>query len=410
MTQKKKEKGKRKVAQKRGAARKKKKEEEKSPDVTEKKKEKEKSLNPDVTNVVPIRGRLPVEVLSEDETYANHMHIKIVGLMHQYEETYFNLAEALYEVRSKKLYRHLDEKYETFELYVESLGVEYRKARYLVRLWWWFGIEQNKNPKLLEGAVEIGWTKSAELVGVIDGRNAGRWFKLAKEMNTKDLGRAARAAKRKAEKEREEKEKAAAKEVSRAKEEEARTSYFGGDIDDNESENDSPDPDELPKGMKVLDPSPPKGPSLDEDATSDAYESPVSLEETAGIDPPENIEEEVEALREKAKEWKRIYFDIPVETDQIISDAIRYAKELGETENKGVSLGLICLHFVSFYDKQKSVVFGEWFALFERLTGFSLVAIDERTKEIAYGAELIDKLAATDEGEKENASESRVSP
>jgi len=119
---------------------------------------------PDVPSVdssalVPLKGgALKTEVLSSDQTRAMKVHERILDLMRQYEETYFELARHLYEVKLDNLYRHLDGQYDSFQTYVEdALGVDYRKAKYLVRVWWWFGIEQGADPKLLQGAQEIGW-------------------------------------------------------------------------------------------------------------------------------------------------------------------------------------------------------------------------------------------------------------
>jgi hypothetical protein len=330
----------------------------------------------DSTNVVPIRGGLPVEVLGADETYANGVHLQIVDLMRRYEETYFALAQKLYEVKEKRLYRALDGKYDTFQEYVETaIGIDYRKSKYLTRLWWWYGIEQNANPKLLEGAQEIGWTKAKELIEVVDGRNAARWFTLAKEMNAVDLGRAARVAKKAADEKRKEKAKVKAKE----KEREAR---------EGQQPESDPDPDEHPEGMQVLDPEPPKvaqplspGDGADDDPTD-------------GVDPPENIEAEIEAGKKESENWVKYRFDVHKDSDQTIKDALHYAGGLAESTHKGNIFSLICLHYNSFHDGQQSVVIGEWLAQLERLTGLSLVALDRRTDEIVYGSELIDELAA----------------
>jgi hypothetical protein len=346
------------------------------------------------TNVVPIRGGMPIEVLGADETYANKMHIKIMGLMRQYEETYFKLAEALYEVRTRKLYKALDGKYNTFEEYAESVGVEYRKARYLVSIWEWYGIKQEKNPVLLEGAQEIGWTKARYLVGVVDGRNASRWFDLAKTMNQDELSKAARIAKKHAE----EKKKERAKESSRRREEASRTSMVGGEPAGQKDEED--EPDEQPRPMTTVEPKPPEAqaPAMPEPA-SQAFEDDGI--ETDGIDPPDNIKEEVEAKKQQNKEWQKYILDVHVDNVETVKSAFRYASELAESNHQGHIFSLICLHYVSFYDQQKSVVMGEWLAQLERLSGLSLVAIDQRTKEIVYGSDLIEELAATGEDDVE---------
>lgn len=364
MTQKQQEKGKPKVAKKRGKA--------------DDKGNGAQTPDADASNVVPIRGGLPVEVLGADETYANSVHIQIMDLMKRYEETYFALAQKLYEVKEKKLYRMLDGKYPTFQEYVEkAIGIDYRKSKYLTRIWWWYGIEQNANPKLLEGAQEIGWTKAKELVEVIDGRNAGRWFRLAKEMNANDLGRAARVAKKAAEEKAKQKAKQKSKEEERKRREGRSTE----------------EADEHPEAMKVLDPTPPKLAQPVEPEAPPEVQTANESEETEGIDPPDDIEDQIEASRKASEDWKRYHFDVHRDSWQTCDDAFRYAGDLAESEHRGHIFSLICLHYNSFYDEQKSVVIGEWLAQLERLTGLSIVAIDRRTDEIVYGSELIEELA-----------------
>lgn len=349
---------------------------ENQPKVAKKRGAGEKVPEADASNVVPIRGGAPVEVLGADETYANSVHITIQSLLRRYEETYFALAQKLYEVKEKKLYRVLDKKYETFKDYVESLGIEYRKSKYLVRLWWWYGIEQNADPKLLAGAHEIGWSKAKELVEVVDGRNAARWFKLAKEMNAIDLAQAARVAKRAAE------EKAEARAKAKAKEEEKNK---------REGKPSTKEPDEHPEAMKVLDP---KMPKIAQPFESDGGQLGDDL--TEGIEIPDGIEDAIVAKHEEKKQWVKLDYSVHKDVYKTVQDAIMLAGELAESEHKGNILSLICLHYVSFYDAQKSVVIGEWLAQLERLTGLSMVAIDRRTDEIIYGSDLIDELAQKD--------------
>ena len=352
---------------------------------------KKKAPDPKDSNVVPIRGGLPVEVLGADETYAHNIHLKIIDLMKKYEETYFALAQALYEVKAKKLYRVLGHKYNTFQDYVEALSIDYRKSKYLTRMWWWYGIEQNANPKLLEGAQEIGWSKAKELIEVVDGRNAKRWFKLAKDMNVVDLGRAAKVAKKSAEEKRKEKAKARAKDV----EKKAREKHLGNGNEEEKEKEEKEEPEEYPAGMKSLDPKPPKsGKVVAPEGLEEPYENDVAEGMTEGIDPPEDIESKVEERRKTSEEWKRYMFDVHQDNWPTVKSALKYAGEIAESEHGGHLLSLICLHFNSFHDGIKEVVIGEWLARLERLTGLSIVALNPKTDTIVYGAEFIDALVA----------------
>jgi hypothetical protein len=150
------------------------------------------------SNLVQIRGGDAVEVLTESETYANAVHIRIKELLRRYEETYFEIARALFEVAARKLYLSMTPSYSSFEKYTEeAVGIEFRKARYLVSIWWWFGIEQRAPPRLLQQAQEIGWCVHPDtLVTTLDGAKpiwsiergdqvmdaAGQWTKVLNKM------------------------------------------------------------------------------------------------------------------------------------------------------------------------------------------------------------------------------------
>jgi hypothetical protein len=349
------------------------------------------------TNLVPIKGGAPVEVLTADETYANAVHLRIMELLRQYEETYFELADT----------------YPSFERYVEdAVGIDFRKAKYLVSIWWWFGVEQRADPKLLMGAQEIGWSKAKELVGVVDPKNADEWFEIAKTKKRDYLVKAA---------------KAALKKAGRKRRRTAPESVFQGEFDFPEGEKPLPpppdvvdeqgdeapgpeDPDETPapmktaeakppKGMRVADPSPPPGYDSGDGKGTRAQENLVMPME--GVAPPEDVDGAVDAEKAESDKWTRIYFDVHDDFHKTIEVALANAKKTGETEHKGYALSLVCLHYLSFYSKKWSVEIGEWLRRIERVTGLTLVAVDERTDEIIYdGNGLLRKLAA--EGEEES--------
>lgn len=721
-------------------------------------------------NLVPIKGGAPVEVLTTSETYANSVHLQIMGLLKQYQETYFELAKSLFDVSAKRLYRQMDDKYPSFQLYVEeAVGIDFRKAKYLVSIWWWYGVEQGADPKLLQGAHEIGWcvhpdtlvttmdgakpiwsiergdhvmeatgqwagvlekmivscedafkikavkcdaliasrghgfdviregvrhrqearlagrafdrpvervnaeklcigdmlvipaispalnvgefgrmseeffefagwyvaegftynrqirislgvnaekerdylfdiakkafpecsvkkngnrargtfrvtvsgqdidrkfdewfgvgahnkkfplefyslekhlvrafvaglcggdgsrsdkgthvvmttsralayqtrtlltrldvlagvfhekrnkrhdawivtlgrgdaddvldewkdglektyahyvripggfgvpirsieavepdiplvhletttgkfccpvvsynSKAKELVEVVDKKNADRWFGLAKSLNKKDLARAARAALKKAGKVRNRRQ--------------APESVFEGGFDFNNGQNFETTPPvidqtgatvegesegteeakEFPKEMRTIDPKPPKPPKgaaptepeppPGVDVTN-AQQQPSESEKQAleGVAPPENVEDAVAEEEAKSKEWTRMYFDVHREFKKTVKVALENAKREGDTEHPGYALSLICLHYLSFYSKRWDKEIGEWLRRIEMVTGLTLVAINERTDEIMYGGEFLDRLAGNNSEEENSAGKS----
>jgi hypothetical protein len=365
------------------------------------------------SNVVPLKGKIPVQVLSADETYANTVHLRIMDLMKKYEETYFELARYLYEVKFRRLYRVIGDGYETYQDYVElAIGIDLRKAKYLARLWWWFGIEQKGNPKLLQGAQEIGWSKSKELIEVVDGRNASKWFRLARELNTVDLGRAARVAKKNMEaKPRQPNPKHTTEEEARAIVQEmaqqimdgAQNPIFAPGDSDLAASGVTVEVDVVDGGAKAKEKLPDLAPGKLSDKQrrmkrqgieSDDSSYPQEVGDvTRGVDPPKGLLDEVKQQRKEAEKWHLMRFKVHDDNKKIIDDALKFAGKLAESTHQGHLLSLICLHYCSFYDKQRGIVVGEWLAALERLTGLSLVALDRRNDEIVYGAELIEALA-----------------
>lgn len=99
----------------------------------------------------------------------------------------YRLGGVLYHIRLDKAYEKLDKRYKEnggFELYVqEHLNVEYRKAMYLVKIYYnvnKFGIDPAK-------IAEMGWTKASKIVAVMDEDNAEELVELATESTVADL-------------------------------------------------------------------------------------------------------------------------------------------------------------------------------------------------------------------------------
>ena len=99
----------------------------------------------------------------------------------------YRLGGVLYHIRLDKAYEKLDKRYREnggFELYVqEKLNIEYRKAMYLVKIYYnvnKFGIDPAK-------ITEMGWTKASKIVAVMDEENADELVELATESTVADL-------------------------------------------------------------------------------------------------------------------------------------------------------------------------------------------------------------------------------
>lgn len=323
------------------------------------------------SNLVPLDGTgTKAEVLTVDEQRALDIHYEILELKKQYQETYFKLAERLYAVSTEALYKRVGPGYSTFEEYVETeLDFSFRKAKYLAQIWWWYGVENAAHPKLMSIAHDIGWTKARELVQVIDLRNADEWHDLAKKLPKNDLARAARAAMQAAGRKRRNRNQ-----LPEPPEETPKSSFEKGGA---------------PGGSQDAMGDVPEDGATD-DINKDPYADLISPTAT-GVAPPS--QKQIDELTKDDKEagWTRMSFDVTQEHAEVIETALSIAQEHAESEHKGHLLQLICLHFNSFYAKEKAVVLGEWLAQIERLTGVSLIAVSKKTEEIVYGQEFVDE-------------------
>ncbi len=99
----------------------------------------------------------------------------------------YKLGGVLFHVRKSGAYKELDERYAEkggFALYLlEQLNIEYRKAMYLVDIYYkWnkFGLEPEK-------VAQIGWAKAAKIAAVMDEDTAEELIKLAENNTVADL-------------------------------------------------------------------------------------------------------------------------------------------------------------------------------------------------------------------------------
>ena len=99
----------------------------------------------------------------------------------------YKLGGVLFHVRKSGAYKELDERYAEkggFALYLlEHLNIEYRKAMYLVDIYYkWnkFGLEPEK-------VAQIGWAKAAKIAAVMDEDTAEELIELAENNTVADL-------------------------------------------------------------------------------------------------------------------------------------------------------------------------------------------------------------------------------
>ncbi len=99
----------------------------------------------------------------------------------------YKLGGVLFHVRKSGAYEELDERYTEkggFALYLlEQLNIEYRKAMYLVDIYYkWnkFGLEPEK-------VAQIGWAKAAKIAAVMDEDTAEELIELAENNTVADL-------------------------------------------------------------------------------------------------------------------------------------------------------------------------------------------------------------------------------
>lgn len=99
----------------------------------------------------------------------------------------YKLGGVLYHVRQSKAYQELDEAYKEnggFGLYVkDKLNIEYRKAMYLIDIYYkfnLFGIDAAK-------VQELGWTKCSKIAAVMTEENSGELVELAEGSSVSEL-------------------------------------------------------------------------------------------------------------------------------------------------------------------------------------------------------------------------------
>jgi hypothetical protein len=138
----------------------------------------------DETALVPVEeAEVPVdpEVIA---AAAAECHDRIINAATQIADSYYELAEALYDADTNKYWSQWG--HESFEAFAnEELEIGYRKARYFVDIF-----KAVKAAGLTkEQILSVGWTKMKEIAGPIakDPETAEKWLEEAGQKSTKEL-------------------------------------------------------------------------------------------------------------------------------------------------------------------------------------------------------------------------------
>jgi hypothetical protein len=117
---------------------------------------------------------------------------KVIEARDSIDTARWTLAEALYEVHDKTVYRLWG--YSSWEQYVESeVGMTVRTAHYLTSIHGWFSVDlakklsSEKMDELRERLRKLGWTKVRSLVRIADAENVSEWVDRAEKMSSADL-------------------------------------------------------------------------------------------------------------------------------------------------------------------------------------------------------------------------------
>lgn len=125
---------------------------------------------------------METDMKGELTTRSNEVRKKIIEEALRIDESYQNLAQLLHETYDNGYYIRWG--YENFKEYVEGeLGVQYRKARYLVGI-----AEMIRDLEIPWQDVEgVGWTKMRTLIPILKEQGVGDWFEIAKQYSVKEL-------------------------------------------------------------------------------------------------------------------------------------------------------------------------------------------------------------------------------
>lgn len=121
---------------------------------------------------------------------------KLKSLVLDVDSNYMTLAKLLYEVwvapASGDSHRepiYITWGYNSYKDWVEAeLGIDYKKAQRLKRIWYRLEIEMKElDPELKRRIIACGWTKVREVIKVLTLQNAQEWAEKAERLNYLEL-------------------------------------------------------------------------------------------------------------------------------------------------------------------------------------------------------------------------------
>ncbi len=339
-----------------------------------------------VSNLASVSGSAYVEpeVLGDREVQADLVRKRIIELRDAVASSYFELGRHLYHVQKEALYQLWG--YDSFGDYVDGeVTFAWRKAMYLMRIYRYFALELG-NKQVFDKVRELGWSKAAALVEVVDAKNVDVWVEKAAVMPVKKLEDEARLAKK----------------AKADRKKERATGRVTQTNEDNEA------------AERHADAEARKGNALYTEGERDADPPPGTVvhrpldDERQGADPVSDDEPRL----------RRHNFTVKVSDDQKgnVELAMSLANDLiddGESrQNKeknrdagGMLLDHISTSFIASYNgsvreskvKHRANFRFEMLRSVERSLGVKIVALDEETNDVVFGQETVDDFSAEDE-------------
>lgn len=337
---------------------------------------------------------------------AEKLRNRVAELRDRMTEDYFEIGRLLYYIQQRGIYRLWEgpdkKPYETFSDYVEhEVAFKYRKAKYLMGIWWWFG-EKLDDPAVFDQVKSIGWTKAAALVGVVDEKNVVQWVEKATELKVKELESEVRVALEKAGRKRptiDVQTKAGPGHIEQG-------TLFGGGKEKKPTPPASSKLDAIAEGRDTQ--------KTDAVATGDSIKTTLDgMPATAAVShpaplsgAPETIRQGVDPLSDGEVRLHRTIWRVMMDGEQQknVDLAIDMASKIAGVENdgKGYLLDLIATQFLSFFntmsphnDRSHEETFrADVLKAVERAFGIDIVALERGTVKPVYGGEILARAEA----------------
>lgn len=341
------------------------------------------------SNLVSVTGSAIAPPDIGDRKQASDMlHTRVLKLKDEMAVGYFEMGSLLWNMSQGGLWAYqtnskTGKSYEKFEDYVEGeVDFQYRKAKQLMAVWYWFA-KKIGSPKVSEKIKEIGWTKAAALVGVVDERNVDVWVDKARRLNTTKLQQECKLALEAADRKRRPTLN------TNPKPGDVRSGDLG--VDDLKHE-----PADPVKGKTGVD-----GTPLVNDTLPSNTLSGSSDQTRMGVDPLAD-----DVIRETRRRWGVI---VTGAQEENINAAIDSASDMAgvNKDGKGFLIDLIATHFRTFVSgaaaenerKSKANFRDDYLTKVEEYLGVNIIAILPGTNDVVYGDQTVDRIEGMKEEE-----------